>query len=255
MMPTNRFMSLQLPLEIQQRLDEHLEWMKIEPAVVLDLGYGQGLAEPLLKARYPRARHLALDLNPKNLPQKTTWSPFHLLKKTSQTFGIGGNAEAIPLKSQSIDLVHSNLLLPCCDSLAVIREVARVLKPGGLFLFSSLGPDSFSQLRQAGLALKDFTDMHDLGDQMVEAGLANPVVNRDDIVFTYGEPATLIRDLEGWGFEYYLNQPSPVAWHHLLENISGKLELTLEAVFAHAWKPLPPKGLEGKRIIPIKAPR
>jgi malonyl-CoA O-methyltransferase len=248
-------MSLQVPQEIQQRLGLHLEWMKIEPALVLDLGYGAGLAQPLLQQRYPRARQLALDLNPAHLPARPARNPLRLFWPGKCIWGIGGRAEAIPLKTASVDLVHSNLLLPCADSAAVIGEVARILKPGGLFLFSSLGPDSFAEMRAAGADFKDFTDMHDLGDQMVQAGLSNPVLNREDVIFTYEDDLTLRGDFRHWGCEGYLQDSRPTAWQGFLESYRGELKVTLEVVFGHAWKPTPPKGLEGKRVIPIKAPR
>jgi malonyl-CoA O-methyltransferase len=248
-------MALQIPLEIQERLAEHLDWMKITPERVLDLGYGAGLANPLLEAAYPRAWHLALDSDPHCLPRPPRWNPLRFLGP-NPIGGIAGRAEAIPLQTASVDLVHSNLLLPCVDAPAMIREVARILKPGGLFLWSSLGPDSFRELRALGVDFKPFMDMHDLGDLLLECGLSNPVVNREDLVFTYGDRETLREDLTGWGWEYYLQaHPDAANWHHALEGLKGELNLSLEALFGHAWKPLPPKGLEGKRIIPINAPR
>lgn len=248
-------MALQIPQEIEERLAEHLDWMKITPDVVLDLGYGAGLADPLLKAAYPRAQHLALDLDPACLPHPPRWSPLNLLKAKSIA-GMAARAEAIPLRNASVDLVHSSLLLPCVDVPTTLREVSRILKPGGLFLWSSLGPDSFRELKAAGMEFKPFLDMHDLGDLLVEVGLSNPVVNREDLVFTYGDRETLRQDLTGWGWEYYLQaHPDVRHWQQALEHLTGELNLTLEAIFGHAWKPALPKGLEGKRVIPINAPR
>ena len=87
-------------------------------------------------------------------------------------------AEAIPLPDASIDLVYSNLMLPWCEDIdAVFAEIARVLAPQGLVTFTTLGPDTLVELRTAwrtaggGDALHPFTDMHDLGDGLVRAGL------------------------------------------------------------------------------------
>ena len=116
------------------------------------------------------------------------------------------DAEAIPLPAASVDLVFSNLMLPWCEDLdAVFGEVARILKPQGLFTFTTLGPDTLVELRVAWHAAggvtppHPFTDMHDLGDGLVRSGLAEPVLDVSRYSLTYPDVSTLLRDLRATG--------------------------------------------------------
>ncbi len=117
-----------------------------------------------------------------------------------------GEAEALPLPEAGFDLVFSNLMLPWCEDLdAVFAEVARVLKPRGLFSFTTFGPDTLVELRAAWRAADEaahvhpFTDMHDLGDGLVRAGFSEPVLDVSRYTLTYPDVDALMRDLKAIG--------------------------------------------------------
>jgi malonyl-CoA O-methyltransferase len=224
-----------------------LDPMVVEAKTVVDLGCATGSACKPLAKRFRRAQIIALDLSVRMLEQvrhKQSWfTRFSLLH---------ANANAIPLADQSVDVVFANQLLPWIDDSAmVLGEIARILRKNGLFLFSSLGPDSLSELRQAwqsadsGVHVNHFPDMHDLGDAAVRAGLTDPVLDVDRLSVTYQDAGALFRDLTGCGARNCLanRNGAPVgkarfdAMAAALEQHGGEstIELDLELIYGHCW--------------------
>jgi len=177
----------------RERLLERLDLVNLAPRVLLDLGCATGRGATALAARYAGAQVLAMDASA------------GMLRKTGAHAGsvaaIGGDAEQLPVRSHVIDLLFANLVLPWCRPDVVFAEAARVLAPGGVLLFATLGPDSLAEIRRAFAAADDRIhvhaafDMHDLGDLAMKAGLAEPVLDVDRLTVTYAEPAALWRDL------------------------------------------------------------
>ena len=147
----------------------------------------------------------------------------------------------------------SNLTLQWCDPQQVAKEVARVLRPEGLFMFTSFGPDTLKELRAAFRAIDDkphvnrFVDMHDIGDMLVEAGFADPVMDQEIVTLTYPEIAPLLKELKGIGAHNVLNGRSTglmgrARWLRMVAAYEsfrkdGRLPATYEVVYGHAWKP------------------
>lgn len=224
-----------------------LEPMVIEARTVLDLGCATGAACKLLAKRFRRAHIIALDLSARMLEQvrrKQTW-----LAKYSP---LQANASALPLADQSVDVVFANQLLPWIhNSATMLTEIARVLREGGLFLFSSLGPDSLLELRQAwqsadaGVHVNHFPDMHDIGDAAVRSGLTDPVLDVDHLSVTYQDASALFRDLTGCGARNCLaKRNETLVGKARFETMTAALErhrkdstieLNLELIYGHCW--------------------
>jgi malonyl-CoA O-methyltransferase len=190
-----------LQKEVRARLLARLDFIKLEPRVVVDLGAGTGHASRALKARFPRAHVIALDLAPGML--KAAGRQLGWRRRFSR---LCADARQLPIQDQSVDLVVSNLMLQWCDPPdAVLNEVRRILKPSGLFTFTSFGPDTLRELRAAWAAVDDrphvhrFIDMHDLGDALVRARLAEPVLDVENFTLTYRDALTLMRELKEIG--------------------------------------------------------
>ena len=167
-----------LAARLREDMVRRLEWVAFVPETVLDLGCGTGRGAAALAARWPGARVIALDASPAMLEEAA--------RATAPSASSVCSPKPSPSRcpDASVDLVFSNLLLPWCEDIdAVFAEVARVLKPRGLFTFTTLGPDTLVELRTAwraadlDAALHPFTDMHDLGDGLVRAGFAEPVLD------------------------------------------------------------------------------
>ncbi len=247
-----------LQREIADRLFERLEYIKLQPATALDIGCGTGYATGKLRERYADAHIIGLDVAEQMLglarsqAKSAPWLQRLLSQAPSQSW-LCGDAEALPLDAESVDLVISNLTLQWCDPERVAKEVARVLKPQGLFMFTSFGPDTLKELRAAFRAIDDkphvnrFVDMHDIGDILVSAGFADPVMDQEIVTLTYAELKPLLKELKGIGAHNVLNGRSTgltgrAGWARMVAayekfRSDDRLPATYEVVYGHAWKP------------------
>ena len=252
-----------LQREIADRLFERMQYIKLEPSRVLDIGCGTGYATQKLRERYPVATLLALDIAPDMLfaaRNKAAHSKAARQSMIKRLFGkqhdceyLCGDAESLPLAGASIDLAVSNLALQWTDPECVAKEAARVLTPQGLFMFTTFGPDTLKELRAAFKAIDDaphvnsFVDMHDIGDILVHAGFSDPVMDQEIVTLTYSELKPLLRELKGIGAHNVL--PGRAAglmgkhrWQRMVEayeqfRVDGRLPATYEVIYGHAWKP------------------
>ena len=247
-----------LQREIADRLFERLDYIKLQPGRALDLGSGTGYATRKLRQRYANAEIISLDLAPEmlqlsrgKLPAEPILTRFLGRSRTQKW--LCANAEALPLAAESIDLVLSSLMLQWCDPEAVAAEVARVLRPNGLFMFTTFGPDTLKELRAAFRRLddaphvNDFVDMHDIGDILVQAGFSDPVMDQETITLTYADLKSMLRELKGIGAHNVLpgrarGLMGKQRWQRLQNAYEtyrheGRLPATYEVVYGHAWKP------------------
>ena len=267
-----------LQQEIVRRLDDHLDGIKIAPGLILDAGCGTGFALPLLKVRYPDARLLGLDLahamTAKARDQHgrpSGWRKwFSLLTPGAPSFAaLCADIERLPLARDSLDMVWSSLALQWMDEPdTAFREANRVLKPGGLFLFATLGPDTLMELRAATADLDGhqhvnrFIDMHDLGDALVHAGFSNPVMEMERITLTYETLPGLLRELKAIGAHTVVEGRrtglmGKQEWRRLADNYErfrqdGRLPATYEVVYGHAWAGRKDKLEDGRQIIEFR---
>lgn len=236
--------------ELGARLLEHLEPVRIQPERVLDLGAGTGELAKNLCRRYRKSRVLALDLSESMLAVARA----KRRRLFSRQQFVCGDAERLPLRSGCVELVLSNAVLQFCSQPdAVFAEVLRVLAPGGLFMFSTLGPDTLVELKQSFARVDDlphvhaFMDMHDLGDALMRAGFADVVMDSARLTADYQSVEELMQELRATGASNALShRRRGLTARAKLERLirayeeqrrNGLLPATFEAVFAHAWKP------------------
>ena len=193
---------------------ERLEPMALEANVVLDLGAATGSAIRALARRFKRARIVAIDSS-QNMLRSARAKKSWLLKSAY----IRAEAAMLPFVDHSVDVVFANQLLPwLSDPLPVIAEVSRVLRKDGVFLFSTLGPDSL-----AGLRHEPFADMHDVGDALVRSGLRDPVLDVDRLTVTYATMESLHNDFQAIG-----------AGHCIPDRVELP-NLDFELIYGHCW--------------------
>jgi malonyl-CoA O-methyltransferase len=234
---------------VRDELLQRLAVLRLTPQVVLDLGAGTGLAAAQLKRMYPRSLVLAADLAPAMVAViRRRSSPWRRLR------GLVADARQLPLPDASVDVVFSSLMLQWCDPPdAVLAEARRVLRPGGLLLLASFGPDTLRELRSAWAAVDDgihvnrFVDLHDLGAALQRCGYAEPVLDVDRHVLAYPDALTLMRELKAIG-AHNINAgrsraltgrhryQAMVAAYERLRRPAG-LPATYEVVYATAWAP------------------
>lgn len=260
---------------VAERVDERLDLTTIEAATILDLGAGTGLLTEKVIQRYPAANIYAVDLSSKMLQiaqprlNGPRWPQLgnglnHWLQNCRVTRPFTTKQKAIPVSADvnqlpfaegSVDLIVSNLMLQWCDDLdAVFKEFRRVLRPEGLLMFTTFGPDTLKELRQSWQAVDSdyehvntFIDMHDIGDALIRAGFGQPVMDVEHFTLTYDKPMGVLRDLKAIGatnanqqranglmgkqrFTAMLN-----AYETLRNQQNGKIPATYEVVHGHAW--------------------
>ena len=235
---------------VAERLLERLGVVKIRPDRVLDLGAGTGRLANGMKKKYRGAKLLQLDLALDMLrySKNRTTGLFN-----KQAF-LCADAEQIPVADNSIDLVCSNLMLQWCNDIdAVFAHVNRALKPEGLFMFSTFGPDTLIELRNSwavaddGVHVNNFIDMHDIGDALVRAGFEQPVMEVETFTLTYDDVRALMVDLKQLGAHNVSqgrrrsmtgkNKLKTMQSAYEALRVEGKLPATFEVVYGHAWMP------------------
>ena len=190
-----------LQREIGTRLTDRLDYLRLQPQTILDLGCGTGAISAELLRRYPQAAVIGVDLA-WNMVRKTCARAVDERNPT----GVCADVARLPFAVQSVDLLLSNLMLQWCNDLtAVFREFAQVLKPGGTLLFATFGTDTLKELRASWNSVDGYThtsrfaDMHDVGDALLQAGFRDPVVDAETITLTYPDARGLLHDLKGIG--------------------------------------------------------
>ena len=240
-----------LQARVAEELLSRLEPFNFKPAVVVDLGAGTGRMTGELKKRYRRALVVALDLAPGML---------HEARHHQQLFRrferVCADAMRLPLADASVDVVVSSLMLQWCDPPdQAFAEIRRVLKPDGFVAFSTFGPDTLRELRsawaeadgaeQAYSHVNHFTDMHDVGDAVVRAGLSEPVLDVDRMQLTYPDATALMRDLKAIGaHNMTAGRPRGLVGRGRMKRMQqayeafrrdGRLPATYEVVYGVAW--------------------
>lgn len=221
--------------EVGARMLGRLDYVKLAPRRILDAGSGPGREAKALTRRYPKAQLLALDFA---LPVLRGARRRFFEKKLL----VCGDIVQLPLADGSIDLLWSNMALHwAVDPAAALREFERVLAPQGLLMFSTLGPDTLKELRAAAGAARvhAFVDMHDVGDMLVAAGLAAPVIDMEMLEITYPDGGTLLQDLRRSGqTSARADRARGLAGRRFDARLRAQLlpRATFEVVYGHAWK-------------------
>jgi malonyl-CoA O-methyltransferase len=258
-----------LQCEVGLRLLRHLDPIRIDPGRVVDLGCGTGAFFEPLRERFPRAQLLGVDIARPMLAIAARRTPWF-----RRALGLGsprlvcGDAERLPLAAGSVPFVFSNLALQWTRPEAVFAEVSRALATEGLFLFSTFGPDTLKELRGAFSGVdgyehvNTFIDMHDLGDSLVHAGFANPVMEMEVITLEYACVEAIARDLKAIGARNSLpGRPRGLAgrerWRRVIERYeahrrNGILPATYEVIYGHAWKAPPRRAADGRQVIDFR---
>ena len=228
-------------------LTARLEPMVLKPAAVLDLGSATGSMGRALRKRFRRAHIVSLDLSRAMLEAARNNKAW-----LSRASFVQSDAERLPFAEASFDLVVANQLLPWTpDPQRVFAEVSRVLKKGGVFAFAALGPDSLREIDRAwaavdaGVHVNRFADMHDIGDGLVRAGLADPVLDVDRLHVSYENLGKLFADLTQTGARNTLaDRARGLTGKGRFRAMAAALEsrgpgggilLDLELVYGHCW--------------------
>jgi len=263
--------------EIAQRMLQRLSYIRIQPDHVLDAGCGAGHAIEPLRARFPNMDYIGLDAcaallgtaTDRYAARPSLWQKLRNKPTRAPRFVLGDLAQS-GLPPESLDLVWSNMALHWHpEPHQVLSEWRRVLRTGGLVMFSCLGPGSLKELRQAladaGLdtATPEFVDMHDFGDLLIERGFADPVMDQEILTLTYRSPEKLLEDIRLLGGNPSTRRRRGLvgrSWRNrLLEaleaqrHMDGTIHLSMEVAYGHAWRAASMRNAMGETRISIDA--
>lgn len=241
-----------LQREVADRLLERLDYIRLAPAAVADLGCGTGYCTRALSRRYPRARVTALDLSPAMVTMARRQGP----RWRRRPLYVVGDVERPPFRPGSLDLAFSSLTLQWANDLqGCFARLRSCLVPGGLFLFSTFGPDTLLELREAWrrvdrrVHVNPFVDLHDVGDLLAAQGFRDVVMDVDRIPTHHPDPLELMRGLKAIGAHNINPGRNPgltgrdhlrALLQHYPRDPDGSVTATYEVVYGHAWAPAAP---------------
>lgn len=243
-----------LQRQVNDHLLERFDYINFAPKSILDVGCGTGYASFALHKRFKQAQIYSLDMAvPMLQVMRSQTNLFTRLKNKLHL--LNGDAEQLPLADNSVDLVYSSLTIQWVNDLdAVLSEFRRVLKPGGMILFSTFGPDTLKELRISWQLVDNYThvspfiDMHDIGDAMLRARLAEPVMDVENFTMTYTDVFKLMRDLKAIGAHNVTSgRAKGLTGKQRMQQLEAQYEqfrrgdvlpASYEVVYGHAWAPL-----------------
>lgn len=237
--------------EVGKRLLERLDYIRMQPRTIADIGAGTGRLSKSLTQRYKQSHVVALDLA-LNMLRAARHHAGTLTRWLGRQSFACADAERLPLADRSIDTIFSNLTLQWCSNLDLIfAEFRRVIKPGGMALFSTFGPDTLKELRESWSAadqathVNAFIDMHDIGDALLRGGFSDPVMDMERFTLTYPDVYALMNELKLLGAHNAASGRNrsltgkgrlttmTAAYEHYRDN--GVLPATFEVIYGLAW--------------------
>lgn len=199
-----------LAREVESQMLERLDVVALKPKQILTIGFGTDSSQLLLQTRYPEAEITRVDFTDEMLEQ--TWTLMDI--------------NELPFAENSIDLIISNLFLPWCAHYEkLFFEWRRILRPEGLLMFTSFGPETLCEWKNQDVLLPNLMDMHVLGDALMHVGFSDPVLDVEQFVVNYKDPEKLIYELQMTGMIF--KKPAGTFSSHI----------TYEVVYAHTWGP------------------
>jgi len=235
-----------LQREVGERIIERLDFLKIQPEVILDLGSGTGYCTQFLSERYASANIVSMDFSMQMLQTAKS----RLDVKNNQF--VCADMERLPFADKSIDFIFSNLTVQWCNDLsALFNEFKRILTKDGLLMFSTFGPDTLWELRESWQSVdgfvhvNNFIDMHNVGDALFQAGMGDIVMDSEPFTLTYKEVKTLMKDLKDIGaHNVNTGRAHGMTGKQRLQKMMTAYEkfrsedvlpATYEVIYGHAW--------------------
>lgn len=240
--------------EVGKRMLSRLDYIKFSPTSIIDAGCATGYHCRLLAKKFPKAKIKGLDISTGMITAANKKRSFFSKQKFIQV-----DMTQTDLSDNSVDFIFSNLTLPWINDIQLcIKEWQRILKPDGLLLFSTFGPDSLIELKQAikessdDVKMLNFIDMHDIGDSLLQNKFAEPVMDVENISLLFDDMKSLLDELSATGvLQLLLNNKYSQLSHNrfimekidridanypgYIENNDKVYPLNYEIIYGHAW--------------------
>ena len=257
--------------EVARRLAAKLAPIRLQPQSWIDWSAFLGAGADLVQAQYPEAQRWVVEptgelaqRSQDQLAQLATRDWRKLWRREVPVAHLEPVSAEAPWRvgedggeGDGVQMLWANMTLHgSADLPRLMRRWYQHLAVGGFLMCSGLGPDTARELRDVYAALAwrlptvDFIDMHDLGDELVQAGFADPVMDMEKLTLTWATPEALLAELRTWGGNVaqgrFTGLRTPRWRARLLDALrerlmrpDGRLGLTIELVYGHAIKPSP----------------
>ncbi len=264
--------------EVARRLDSKLDWIKLQPTSWVDWAPAWGGGSGLVAARYPKALQGRVDPWGASPASDHKASGIKGLRQSLQQWWTGqgqrvwtpADLDQAPWAEAGAQMLWANMSLHTVTDLpATLRQWHAQLAPQGFLMCSALGPDTGRELRALyarrgwGLPTIDFIDMHDLGDELVKVGFADPVMDMEQIQLTWASPESMLEELRTWGGNVASGRFAGCrsrAWQRAwlcavgdeMRDADGRVRLTVEVIYGHAIKPEPRPPLQAETRVSLQ---
>lgn len=254
--------------EVARRMEDRLQWITLQPATWIHWEPLRGglQAQALLAKRYPKSACFVVEA-----PVERAQAAMKLIAPSWWTHRRWTGAPVrLGLPGQAAQMLWANMVLHMApDPQALIAQWSQLLAPEGFLMFSCLGPDTLRELRRIYAEngwpqpSHEFTDMHDWGDMLVQSGFAEPVIDMEHITLSFATPERLLTELRELGRNLHPGRFAALRgrqWHgQLLQALAslaqkdgdGRLQLTFEVIYGHAFKPVPRPALGPQTTITL----
>ena len=244
---------------VAERMIERLDVINFNPKNILDLGCGTGLLTALLNKKYNSSNIISVDFSSAML---------NTCKEKNITSSlICADIECLPFKSMNFDLIISNFTLHWCQNLQrIFFDVRNNLNDQGIFFFSTLGPGSLNELREAFLKVDNsdhvnkFIDMHHYGDMLTQLNFVDPVMDIENITLKFSNFFDAVNSIRKIGANVLLDESQkPLTKTEVKTLIDSfpkssdmKYPLTYEVIYGTAWSKKTMSHDDNRVVIPIK---
>jgi len=242
--------------EIARRLVERLAPIRLQPRRIVEWWPGPGGGDDVVRAAYPRAERVLVEPD-------AAWAARRRAAERRRWWSFASGAGATVVDDRADDaaigraqLVWANMALHLVvDAPALIARWLRLLDVEGVVVFSCLGPATLRELRELYAAqgwpspTPGFIDMHDLGDMLVDAGFAEPVLDQETITLRWPSAEALLAELAQLGGNTHPARHAGLrtpAWRRrLVEALAGRADrdgsiaLSIEVAYGHGFKAPP----------------
>ena len=245
-----------LHAEVARRMAEKLALIRLQPERVVDWWSALGAGAALLEQAYPKARQLRVEPDSRwversRAPARRPWWTAARWSGGEVQVACAGDEIA-----SGAGLVWANMMLHAVvDPVALIERWHALLRVDGFVMFSCLGPGTLRELRTLYQRLgwptptPGFVDMHDLGDMLVRAGFADPVMDQESLTLRWSSPGALLAELRTLGGNAAPDRAPGLRtprWRARLEHElqalaapDGTIGLSFEVAYGHAFKAAP----------------
>ncbi len=188
---------------ISDKLFKKLDLIQINPNLILDLGCGTGRNGRMMKEKYQNIKIINYDFSV-NMLKEAKKNQYKMLNNKSNF--VCGDIEKLAFSENTFDVIWSTSSLQWCNNLSDTFNKAKViLKPGGLFIFSTFGPNTLFELRNITKKISNyqktnnFLDAFSIREKLINEGFVDPVIDSEEFCLAYKDINKLFLDLRKIG--------------------------------------------------------